>query len=342
MIFVFSSMCSSENCTTWPKIAKACVFLWPSDLCMNRRVLTLNEQHGYSCYVSSTQLRHTFLRVLHPLLTNTQLRIVPYKRAELRRQLREMVTESYRSKINATTKRLVERNLQAPWSQELEAIDMVSSPLSPPSPTISVHSAVAAASPDPLEQSLPDLRASSADKGRIHHKSSKSESAASRSEEAVLAIENIKLNRHFTRDEDEISRRGSTMSTNSLASQHSVAVAASSPPCAPRPWESDDQLSPVGISIPRPASAGSSHSQTQLKKRKPPPIPGFRRRQHKETSLKEPPSGASAQSFTPLPPRSADSSSSNGIFDRELVQSKGAKRAPPPVPTTSSRARQKP
>ncbi|KZT50746.1 hypothetical protein CALCODRAFT_504381 [Calocera cornea HHB12733] len=67
----------------------------------------------------SESLRHTYLRVLHPLLTNTQLRLVPYKRLEIRRILHAHIANAHIREINATTKRLVERCLSAPWAGNL-------------------------------------------------------------------------------------------------------------------------------------------------------------------------------------------------------------------------------
>jgi len=67
----------------------------------------------------SESLRHTYLRVLHPLLTNTQLRLVPYKRLEIRRILHAHIANAHLREINLTTKRLVERCLSAPWAGNL-------------------------------------------------------------------------------------------------------------------------------------------------------------------------------------------------------------------------------
>lgn len=63
----------------------------------------------------SWQLRHTYLRVLHPLLTNTQLRSTPYKHAQIRLVLLSLISNSHIRDINPTTKRLVERCLNANW-----------------------------------------------------------------------------------------------------------------------------------------------------------------------------------------------------------------------------------
>jgi hypothetical protein len=61
------------------------------------------------------QLRHTFLRVLHPLLTKTQLRSIPYKRPQIVQALESLMHNGYIRDINPTTKRLVERCLAGEW-----------------------------------------------------------------------------------------------------------------------------------------------------------------------------------------------------------------------------------
>lgn len=68
---------------------------------------------------SLSQLKHTYLRVLHPLLTNTQLRQHPYKRPQLRKVLRQLVSESHYRACDPTTRRLVERNLRGSWCESL-------------------------------------------------------------------------------------------------------------------------------------------------------------------------------------------------------------------------------
>ena len=68
----------------------------------------------------SESLRHTYLRVLHPLLTNTQLCTYPYKRLEIRRLLQGLIAYGHLHDISATTRRLVERCLRAEWCVELQ------------------------------------------------------------------------------------------------------------------------------------------------------------------------------------------------------------------------------
>lgn len=63
----------------------------------------------------SEALRHTYLRVLNPLLTNTQLRDDPYKTVQVRRTLQSLVSNGNIRDITPTTRRLVERCLNADW-----------------------------------------------------------------------------------------------------------------------------------------------------------------------------------------------------------------------------------
>jgi len=62
-----------------------------------------------------TQLQHAYLRVLHPLLTRTQLRSFSYKRTQIRNMLEPLVQDSEVRQMNPTTKRLVERCLTGEW-----------------------------------------------------------------------------------------------------------------------------------------------------------------------------------------------------------------------------------
>ncbi|VDB87133.1 unnamed protein product [Peniophora sp. CBMAI 1063] len=67
----------------------------------------------------SESLRHTYLRVLHPLLTRTQLRDVPYKRPQLVRMLEGLVDKPEIREVSATTARLVSRCLSGAWCVQL-------------------------------------------------------------------------------------------------------------------------------------------------------------------------------------------------------------------------------
>jgi hypothetical protein len=69
----------------------------------------------------ANQLRHNYLRVLHPLLTKTQLRDYPYKRPQILYTLESLVGKSKIRDVNPTTKRLVERCLTGDWCVQLRA-----------------------------------------------------------------------------------------------------------------------------------------------------------------------------------------------------------------------------
>ncbi|CAE7178526.1 unnamed protein product [Rhizoctonia solani] len=72
----------------------------------------------------SESLRHTYLRVLHPLLTNTQLKSNPYKQPELRQMLLGLISHAHIRDVNPTTRRLAERCLNAEWCRALGPIDI--------------------------------------------------------------------------------------------------------------------------------------------------------------------------------------------------------------------------
>ena len=68
------------------------------------------------------QLLHTYLRVLHPLLTKTQLRDIPYKRPQILVTLESLLGNSKIREVNPTTKRLVERCLSGEWCVQLREL----------------------------------------------------------------------------------------------------------------------------------------------------------------------------------------------------------------------------
>ncbi|KAL9934650.1 hypothetical protein V8E36_006425 [Tilletia maclaganii] len=79
----------------------------------------------------SESLRHTYLRVLHPLLTNTQLCTTPYKRPQIRRLLLSLISLDHIRDVSATTKRLVERCLRAEWCVALDQLTQGTSQAGP-------------------------------------------------------------------------------------------------------------------------------------------------------------------------------------------------------------------
>ena len=77
--------------------------------------------------LTSSALRHTYLRVLYPLLAHTQLRNPEchYKREELLKVLYMMTSSSgagmmHFGGVDETTKRLVSRCVQVPWLRDAE------------------------------------------------------------------------------------------------------------------------------------------------------------------------------------------------------------------------------
>ncbi|KAG6834984.1 hypothetical protein H0H93_005916 [Arthromyces matolae] len=91
-------------------------YFYTNDLCVLvdvflRELVDLDEE--------SEPLRHTYLRVLHPLLTKTQLRDIPYKRPQIVYTLESLVAISAVRDVNPTTKRLVERCLSGNWCVNL-------------------------------------------------------------------------------------------------------------------------------------------------------------------------------------------------------------------------------
>ena len=72
----------------------------------------------------SESLRHTYLRVLYPLLAHTQLRHPPhYKREEILKLLHvlSVVPSAHFKPLDETTARLVARCLKVPWLQERDS-----------------------------------------------------------------------------------------------------------------------------------------------------------------------------------------------------------------------------
>ncbi len=104
-------------------------YFYTNDLCVLvdvflREIVDLDEESESVCYyfdsISSSnlndlQLRHTYLRVLHPLLTKTQLRSLPYKRTLIVCALESLIANQGIREVSSTTKRLVERCLNGEW-----------------------------------------------------------------------------------------------------------------------------------------------------------------------------------------------------------------------------------
>lgn len=115
LYLLFTTPCTSE-------------YFYTNDLCVLvdvflRELTDLPEE--------SEGLRHTYLRVLHPLLTNTQLKTIPYKHRQIRHALQSLTSLApHRNVASATTRRLVDRNLNAAWCLALDKEDVESTLLS--------------------------------------------------------------------------------------------------------------------------------------------------------------------------------------------------------------------
>ena len=97
------------------------------------------------------KLRHTYLRVLHPLLNKTQLRNIPYKRPQLVYALESLRGNSRIRDVSPTTRRLVERCLGGDWCVQFKkSRDVDSGTASPTS-----ESSASAFSPTRGETAVP-------------------------------------------------------------------------------------------------------------------------------------------------------------------------------------------
>ncbi|KAG6860797.1 hypothetical protein C0995_007507 [Termitomyces sp. Mi166 len=123
-------------------------YFYTNDLCVLvdvflRELVDLDED--------SESLRHTYLRVLHPLLVKTQLRDMPYKRPQIVYALESLVANSKVRDVNPTTKRLVERCLSGDWCVNLIKAKQSTSTKKPASP----QSEVAVTSPTAFSINVP-------------------------------------------------------------------------------------------------------------------------------------------------------------------------------------------
>ncbi|RPD60621.1 hypothetical protein L226DRAFT_545118 [Lentinus tigrinus ALCF2SS1-7] len=87
-------------------------FFYTNDLCVLvdvflREICNIDEENE--------SLRHTYLRVLHPLLTKTQLRNMPYKRPQIVQTLESLIENETIRDVDPTTKRLVTRCMSGDW-----------------------------------------------------------------------------------------------------------------------------------------------------------------------------------------------------------------------------------
>lgn len=83
---------------------------------------------------AANALRHTYLRVLHPLLANSQINKPPhYKRDEILRLLHLLVTSgTHFAPVDNTTQRLVSRCTDVPWLRDPTDSNVITSSNGPP------------------------------------------------------------------------------------------------------------------------------------------------------------------------------------------------------------------
>ncbi|WVQ83870.1 hypothetical protein IAT38_006014 [Cryptococcus sp. DSM 104549] len=95
-------------------------------------------------------LRHTYLRVLYPLLNHTQLKSDPYKRPQIKLVLHSLISNSHIKDVGVTTKRLVERCLEEPRKLDRsQSADNVRDNIRQPTATSLSLDSVASALPQP-------------------------------------------------------------------------------------------------------------------------------------------------------------------------------------------------
>jgi len=105
-------------------------YFYTNDLCVLvdvflRELVDLDDE--------SESLRHTYLRVLHPLLTKTQLRDIPYKRPQIVFALESLTGNSGIRDVSPATRRLVDRCLSGDWCVQLRKTSSTANPSDPTS-----------------------------------------------------------------------------------------------------------------------------------------------------------------------------------------------------------------
>ena len=225
-------------------------------------------------------MRHTYLRVLHPLLTKTQLREVPYKRPQLLVLLESLTSNSRVREVNPTTRRLAERCLGGEWCQQLmelrrDAGYRVSSPLSDTSTVLSPPFASTTAQTDTGNTVMKNLKFSKS----VEHLST------TKIEVPKVPIPRSPLDQFRAMN-------GSTQSIPSIMNQSTTRIGAPPPPkrrstTVPQnnpPLHAPTPLVPTAHVV-EPSSASSTSSASDEAKststtarRRPPPPPAPKRR----------------------------------------------------------------
>ncbi|KAJ7652163.1 hypothetical protein DFH06DRAFT_543681 [Mycena polygramma] len=278
-------------------------YFYTNDLCVLvdvflRELVDLDDE--------SESLRHTYLRVLHPLLTKTQLRDIPYKRPQIVYALESLTGNSGIRDISPTTRRLVDRCLTGDWCVQLRKV---------PSPTHPAHHT----SDDDMRRGSGSSEASARAQSKLTTPSmsasaqlERSASGKSRTLKSSKSVEFIKgsssTQQQGTRSAlDTVRRPSNASSINLVASATTPASHALAPPTR----KGSANTSPVDGSFAdrhRAASHGSGLSPS-------PP-----------TAYSVPAAVASASSLPPLP----SSPTASGHLNTSLPQRRSAPPPPPP------------
>ena len=263
--------------------------------------------HIVFIFLTLFQLRHTYLRVLHPLLTKTQLRDTPYKRPQILVALESLLGNSKIREVNSTTKRLVGRCLSGDWCVQLRelresagyGIQRVGSPSSETSGTmLSPLGHIGAAS------THPDISGNKVMNSLKHSKSV--EHLSVRTEPSTRQIPRSPLDQVHTRRPSNSNasiqslptfasptspkvsmataskRRGTTIDGVQPARNNSLPHEAEpyfqrSPPLAPHTRPAPAVIAAAATHL-SPHIAEGTSMQTQARRRPPPPAPTKRRK----------------------------------------------------------------
>ncbi|CAM0139305.1 unnamed protein product [Umbelopsis sp. WA50703] len=90
-------------------------FFYTNDLCVLVDIV-LRELCDLGDESDAEALRQTYLRVLNPMLVNTQLHYTPYKHQQIHRILCAMIAPRAYRPVNTTTQRLVQRIMEDWWA----------------------------------------------------------------------------------------------------------------------------------------------------------------------------------------------------------------------------------
>ncbi|KAG1462427.1 hypothetical protein G6F55_002968 [Rhizopus delemar] len=97
--------------------------------------IILREVCGLGDTKEAQTLLEAYLRVLEPLLENTQLNSRPYKKNEIYRVLQQLIHPGMRRKVHSTTKRLVKRIIENWWEKLMDCNSPYTSSLGPSTPS---------------------------------------------------------------------------------------------------------------------------------------------------------------------------------------------------------------